>query len=279
MAIDKYNSVWVSHSSIGDFLKCPRLYFLHNVYKNERGKKINLTNPALALGQAVHETIEGLSKFKVEERFKKPLEETFEEEWEKVSGLMGGFKSIEEEKEVKERGRNMVLRVANNPGPLLNKTVRLQEGHNGMPPNFYLSEEAGIILCGKIDWLEYIEADDSVKVIDFKTGKHDEAEDSLQLPIYALLLNALQRRKVSGAGYWYIDRNDAPIPTQLPDVISAKERVLSVATKIKEAREKRLFDCPRGAGGCFACQPFEKIIKGEAQFVGTGGYGQEMYIV
>src|ERR1035437_4279352 len=37
MAQDKFNAVWVSHSSIGDFLKCPRLYYLHNVYKNDKG--------------------------------------------------------------------------------------------------------------------------------------------------------------------------------------------------------------------------------------------------
>ena len=42
MAVDKYTAVWVSHSSMGDFLKCPRAYFLHNVYKDPKtdsGKK------------------------------------------------------------------------------------------------------------------------------------------------------------------------------------------------------------------------------------------------
>ena len=62
------------------------VYFLHNVYKNENGRKINITSSALSLGIAVHETLEGLSKYKAEERFLKPLEETFEEEWKKVSG-------------------------------------------------------------------------------------------------------------------------------------------------------------------------------------------------
>ena len=123
MAQDKYNAVWVSHSSIGDFLRCPRLYFLRSVYKNERGKKINLITPPLSLGQAVHGTLEGLAKYRAEERFLKPLEISFEEEWKKVSGKQGGFKSIEEEAEAKERGKNMIARVIKNPGPLLNKTV------------------------------------------------------------------------------------------------------------------------------------------------------------
>jgi len=279
MAQDKYTAVWVSHSSIGDFLKCPRLYFLHNVYKNEAGRKINLTSPALSLGIAVHETLEGLSKFKTAERFLKPLEKTFEEEWEKVSGKQGGFKTEIEEMEAKERGKNMVLRVAKNPGPLARKTVKLPPAHNGMPPNFFLSEEENIILNGKIDWLEYIDKDDSVRVIDFKTGRNEETKGSLQLPIYLLLLNNLQKRKVSGAAYWYLDKSDEPVEVELPNAAEAHENVLTIAKKVKQAREKKEFNCPRGPKGCFACQPFEKILKGEAEYIGVGGYGQDMYIL
>ena len=279
MGKDKYNSIWVSHSSIGDFLKCPRLYFLRNIYKNTRGNKINIITPALSLGQAVHGVLEGLSEYKVEERFLKPLENSFEEEWQKISGKRGGFKNEQEEKEAKERGKNMIERVSKNPGPLLNKTVKIKEGHNGTPPHFYLSEAEDIILCGRIDWLEYIEEDDSVRVIDFKTGRNKEEKKSLQLPIYSLLLNALQGRKVSGASYWYVDKDDTPLPVDLPEIVESKERVLSIARKVKTARERIAFGCHYGKGGCFACRPFEKIIRGEAEFVGLGQYNQEMYIV
>ena len=277
--LSKYDAVWVSHSSINDYLKCPRLYFLHNVYKNEKGRKINITGPALSLGIAVHETLEGLSQFKVAERFNRPLAEIFEENWKKVSGRQGGFKTDKAEKEAKERGRNMILRVAENPGPLAKKTVKLPPAHNDMPPNFFLSEEENIILNGKIDWLEYIDEDNSIRVIDFKTGKNEEQGNSLQLPIYLLLLNNLQKRRVSGAAYWYLDKNNNPSPVALPDAKKAHEDILKIARRIKEAREKNDFQCPEGPGGCFACRPFEKILKGEAEFIGVGGYGQEMYIV
>ena len=267
MAEDKYNAVWVSHSSINDFIKCPRAYFLRNMYKNERNRKINLVSPALSLGISVHETLEGLLAFKAEERFLKPLQETFEENWKKGSGKMGGFKSQAEEDEAKERAKKMIDRVDAHRGPLTKLAVKLKEHANNMPPNFYLSEADNIILSGKIDWLEYVPEDDSVRVIDFKTGKNDEDKESLQLPIYALLLNALQKRKVSGAAYWYIDRNDEPTDVQLPEISGAKQRVLAAALKVKEARGRGVFECPRGAGGCFACKPFEKILKGEAQLV------------
>lgn len=279
MPQDKYSAVWVSHSSISDFLKCPRAYFLRNVYRNENNRKINLVNPSLSLGGAVHETLENLLNYKAEERAGQPLEAQFEENWKKYSGKQGGFKTAEKEVEIKARGLAMIQRVAKNMEPLLHKAVKLAEHANNMPPNFYLSEEKNIVLSGKIDWLEYLPQDDSVRVIDFKTGKHDEDEDSLQLPIYILLLNALQKRKVSGAAYWYIERNDAPTDVKLPEISLAKEKVMAVAMKVKEAREASQFTCPRGVAGCFVCRDFEKIVKGEAEFVGIGGYNQEMYII
>ncbi len=280
MAQDKYSAVWVSHSSMGDFLTCPRAYFLHNVYKDPKtNHKISIVNGALSLGSAVHEVVEGLANFKTEERFDRDLLAQFDEVWKKFEGKKGGFKTKEEELEAKERGRAMIKRVIEHPGPLKNKTLKLKEGHNGMPPNFFLSDEDNIILCGKVDWLEYIEDVDGIKVLDFKTGKHDEKEDSLQLPIYTLLLDALQKRKVVGASYWYLDRDDVPKDKPLPTVEEARLKVLEVAKKVKDARMKKEFVCPQGEKGCFACRPFEKILKGEAVFLGVGEYNQDMYII
>ncbi len=80
---DKYSAVWVSHSSMGDFLKCPRAYYLHNVYKNpDTGRKITIVNPALSLGSAVHATLEALKELPAEERLRRDLVADFEKEWE-----------------------------------------------------------------------------------------------------------------------------------------------------------------------------------------------------
>lgn len=287
MIKDKYSAVWVSHSSMGDFLKCPRTYYLHNIYKNPKTKrKINIVNPALALGIAVHETVEGLAKLKAEDRFTKPLQDSFEKAWKKVSGKWGGFKSKEEEIEIKKRAEAMIKRVESNPGPLIYKTVKIKEGHNGMPPNFYLSGEENIILCGKIDWLIYKPEDDSVHILDFKTGKNEESENSLQLPIYSLLLKNLQKRKVNGASYWYLDRDDSPTETYLPTPEESFEKVFAVAKVIKEARTQasivghdQAFLCPDGEKGCFFCTPYEKILRGKAEYVGVGEMNQDLYIL
>lgn len=278
---DKYGAVWVSHSSMGDFLKCPRAYYLHNVYKNpDTGRKMTIVNPALSLGSAVHATLEALKVLPVEERLRRDLLADFEKEWAaNASGKKGGFKSDREEAAAKARGHAMIERVVKHPGPIAEKTVKLKESKNDMPPNFVLSEEDNIILCGLIDWLEYVEADDSIRVIDFKTGKNEEGEDSLQLPIYLLLLNELQKRRVSGAAYWYLEKNDAPTEVALPDAGEAMEKVLALARRVKDAREKKAYKCPRGSIGCFACQPYEAILKGEAEYVGVAGYNQDAYLV
>jgi len=279
MVQDKYSAVWVSHSSMGDFLKCPRSYYLKNIYKDPKTKrKINIVSPALSLGSAVHEVVEGLANFKVEERFTKDLEKEFDLAWKKLSGKRGGFKDEKEEDEYKQRGIEMIRRVIENPGPLKRKTIKIKDGHNGMPPNFLISEEENIILCGKIDWLEYIEENDSVKILDFKTGKHDEDALSLQLPIYLLLATTMQKRKVSGASYWYLDRDNDPKDVVLPDIDESRRRVLETALRVKKARETKDFLCPRGQEGCFCCKPFEAILRGEAVLVGASGY-QDLYMI
>ena len=274
MAQDKYSAVWVSNSSMSDFMNCPRLYYLRNVYKDPVTRhKVNIISPALALGQSVHEVLEALYLIPVEERFNTSLLETYEKVWQKVSGKMGGFTNDQEEAITKERGARMLQRVIDHPGPLAHKAIRI----NKDLPNYYLSEEENIILCGKIDWLEYLPEDDSVNIIDFKTGKNDESATSLQLPIYLLLVHNLQKRKVTKASYWYLDRDDEPVTIALPTLEKAHEMVITTARKVKEARLKGEFICPKG--GCFGCRPFEKIINKEAEFVGVGGYSQDLYII
>ncbi len=280
MAKDPFKATWVSHSSMGDFIKCPRAYYLHNVYKDPKTRrKINLVSPALSLGLAVHDVLEGLDKYKTEDRFKRDLLLDLENAWKKVTGKKGGFKSLEQELESKERAIKMIERVIKNPEPMQKKIVKLKEAENGLPPNYYLSEDENIILCGKIDWLIWKPEDDSVHILDFKTGKHDENKDSLQLPIYQLLLKNLQKRKVTGASYWYLDKDDKPIDVELPDVDESFRRVYELAQKVKYARENSEFDCPKGEGGCFACRPFEKILKGEAEYIGVGDMKQDLYLL
>lgn len=276
---DKYSAVWVSHSSMGDFLKCPRLYYLKNVYKDSITKrKMNIVSPALSLGVSVHEVLEGLADFPSEDRMNRDLVQWFDGVWKKVSGLQGGFVSEEQEKEYKMRGIAMLENVVRDPKFLIHKRIKLPRAE--MNPNFYLSEEDNIILNGLIDWIEYLPETDSLHIADFKTGKYEEGEGSLQLPIYLLLCNSLQKRKVTKASYWYLE-SDKVVEKELPDLDTARRDVLEVALRVKKARDNKEFDCPKGESGCMHCRVFEKILQKDSSVthVGIGGFNQDLFVV
>jgi ATP-dependent helicase/DNAse subunit B len=284
---DKYTATWVSHSSISDFLKCPRAYYLRNVYKNPKtGHKMAIVTPPLALGQAVHEVIESLAVLPVEERLKISLVKRLDPVWLKITGKRGGFENHTEEMEYRQRAIQMLINLQENPGPVMEKAIKIKSKMN--LPNYWLDEKEGIILCGKIDWLKYIEKDDSVHIIDFKTGKNEEKEDSLQLPIYYLLATNTQTKKVKGVSYWYLDRDDPPsheatgghsgmVEKKLPDEKESFDKVIKIARRIQLARKINHFKCPKD--GCYACRPYEKVLKGEGEFVGVSETRQDIYIL
>lgn len=276
MSKDRYSATWVSHSSLSDYLKCPRAYYLKNVYKDPKtGRKIQIMSPSLALGSAVHEVIENLSIIPTADRFKESLVLRLEKIWENYSGKRGGFTNPDQEYHFKERAKAMLRRVMGNPGPLLNKAVKI----NMDLPSYWLSDEDNIILCGKIDWLEYYPETDSVHIIDFKTSKKEEDDSSLQLPIYLLLVNNCQKRHVDKASYWYLEFSDELSEKELPDTTKAQDEILRTARQIKLARKLEKFSCPRGEDGCPACQPFEAVVRGEGELVGTNSNRQDIYIL
>jgi ATP-dependent helicase/DNAse subunit B len=274
--MDKYSAVWLSHSSISNFKHCPRAYYLNTIYRDPiTGHKISLINPSMALGAAVHQVLESLSVIPTEKRFDISLIERFDKAWEKVSGQLGGFTDTQTEEKYKLRGSDMLRRVMAHKGPLLSRAVKIKMDL----PQYWLSESDGLILCGKLDWLEYNEADDSVNILDFKTGLGEEEVDSLQLPIYYLLAHNCQTHQVKKASYWYIARDDMPIEKKLPDLDKSRDLVMKIGKEIKLARQLNRFKCKEGESGCKHCTPYEKIIRGEAIYVGSGEYGTDLYII
>jgi len=231
--------------------------------------------PPLAMGQAVHEVIESLAVLPVEERLKISLVKKLDPAWLKITGKKGGFKNYEVEREYRDRAIAMLINLQEAPGPLLQKAIKIKSSM-GLP-NYWLSESENIILCGKIDWLSYDEVSDSVHIIDFKTGKSEEKEESLQLPIYLLLATNTQTKKVSGASYWYLDRDEAIVEKKLPDEKDSFKKVFEIAKKIKLARQKNDFVCPKG--GCNSCRPYEAVLRGEAEKVGVSETRQDIYVL
>lgn len=286
MAFNKTYPLWVSYSKIEAFSECPRKYYLRHLYKDSQtGNKITIIKPALALGQAVHQVLENLSKISSENRRSYSLLEEFEKIWQKFKGKKGGFTTLDEEEDYKQKGLSMLKRILINPGPLFNKSIRTSSLSKIVKlsdslSNCWLSEEEQIILSGKIDWLEHLPEDNSIHIIDFKTGQSEEKNGSLQLPVYLLLAKKCQARDVKKMSYWYLQLHDTLTPLEMPDQTTILEQVLEPALKIKEATQNRQFSCIKG--GCYGCEPYELIVKGEAEFVGianTDGFLQDTYIL
>ncbi len=274
MTDDKYIAVWLSYSSISDYLNCPRAYYLKNIYRDPTsGNKIQIVAPPLSLGSAVHEVMDLLSNIPASNRFKEPFTVLLEQQWPRYSGKKGGFTSKEIEQQYRDRAETMMSYLYQNPGPLKNLAVKIKMDL----PYFWLSKTENIILCGKIDWLEYLKDKDSVHIIDFKTGLRVEKKDSLQLPIYYLLATNCQTRPIIKQSYWYLEKRIPPESQDIPSYDEAEKTLLDIGLKIKTARKLNSFKCP--SKGCSYCRQYEQIIKGEAELVGTSSYNVDLYLV
>lgn len=270
MAAYKYpfGAIWLSHSSLSDFEKCPRLYYLRNMYKDpETGKKIQVVNPYLTLGTIVHESLEKIRYLPRAERFAKPLTDIFDQLWTEAEGKKGGFKNQEQEKEFKDRGYGMIKRVQENPGPIANLSTIIKE-RGEMVASMMLSPEDNLVLCGNVDWVEVL-PDGSLHIIDFKTGLNEEEAGSLQLQIYLLLTKNGNSRPVTKTSYWYLGRDDKPKEVPIPDLDGITEKLILKGREVKAARLKQNSEglaCPKG--GCRNCLEYEKAVKGEAEKIG-----------
>jgi len=270
---DKYSALWLSYSSVTTFLQCPRAFYLKYLYRDPKtGRKIRLVSPALSLGKAIHKVIESLARLPVEQRFKVSLFARYKKIWPLYAGKKGGFVDKAVERDYQKRGELMLERVASHPGILRRLAVKLKM----TLPHFWLSEKDNLILCGQIDWIEYLKETDSLHIVDFKTGKRIEPPTSLQLPIYNLIVAKIQLRRVARTSYWYLERNEGLTTQPLADLGKVTEEIIAIGKKINLAKKLSRFKCPHG-DGCSFCLPYEKVLQGEAEFVGIDEKGCRLY--
>jgi len=266
------NAVFISPSSLSDFDKCPQLYYYRNIYRSPRGLKIQLINPALALGQAVHEILEMFLKLPVEERNEKVLQERFEFGWNNLSGEKGGFTSEQQEEEYKKRAEEMLERFWENEH-FKNKEMEKIPGF----PKADLGND--IILTGKLDWLE--KEGDTYHLVDFKTGKNEEKEDSQQLPIYAVLISDIFKTKNIKASYWYLDKDESIVSFVLPEISQTTDYLKKKGEIIKMVRQTNSYRCQSGGESCWACRYMLAIAQGKGKLVSMDPVNrkQEIYIL
>ncbi|PIS21698.1 hypothetical protein COT51_01355 [candidate division WWE3 bacterium CG08_land_8_20_14_0_20_41_15] len=266
------NAIWLSPSSLSDFTKCPQLYYYRSIFRTERGLKLQIINPSLALGQSVHETLNFFVKLPPADRTKDKLFSQFQFYWGMVRGEKGGFNSPEEEKEFEDRAISMLERF------FLNK--HFIEAEMPKIPDFPKVDLGNdLILTGKLDWLE--KEGDGYHLIDFKTGKNEERDDSLQLPIYAALVNGLFKTDKIRASYWYLDKEGDLVDFKLPELASTIEHLKRMGEIIKMVKKTNSFHCQSGNESCWACKDMLAVAEGEGKLVNMDPVNrkQEIYIL
>ncbi len=252
-------TLWISHSAIKNFDNCSRLYYFTSIYRNPKtGNRVQIVNPYLSLGSAVHEAIDDVLDLAPSKRVCVSLVKRLEKSWERYAGKRGGFVSERQESEFKERGVKMIKKVENS-SLLSTKSLKKEKEL----PKMSLFE--GVELVGSFDWIELL-PDKSLHIIDFKTGRSREDARSLQLPIYEILAKNSYGKKVGRLSYWYLEDSPKPTPKKLTGSIAEIERK---AVEIKKAVEGSEFSCSSKYPRCFWCRKYESIVSGRAEFIGT----------
>jgi RecB family exonuclease len=254
-------TVWISYSALSDFEKCKRAYYYKHLYRNPKNNnRIQVVSPYLSLGTVVHETIEALASFSPKKRKEISLFQRYEEIWENYKGKKGGFISEDQEKKFKERGEEMLKRAENSN---LIKNQALDT--NNVFPKLSLFEN--IELVGSIDWIEILPSGE-LHIVDFKTGKNDESNNSLQLPIYVLLARNNFDKNAKKASYFYLDRDESPVFQEMGPLNFYLEEIKEKSQRILSAIKNNDFACSSGYKNCFHCREFDAVFSGAAEYVG-----------
>jgi len=256
-------TLWISYSGLSDFEQCPRAYYLKNLYLTPvTRRKIQVANPFLTLGTAVHRVTEEIAVLPPEKRNEVPPQDRFDRIWGAFSGKKGGFKTDGEEKEFYKRGIKMIEKFEDSE---IISLPYLTPQDNF--PKVRLFKDQEIVLVGNFDWVEILPSG-GLHIIDFKTGKKEESEDSLQLPIYLILGTYNLEKPVEKLSYWYLENDGKPLEKKLQPAQHYVPIIQQKALELKSALEDNVLACKDPAGFCQRCEPYEKIISKEAEYAG-----------
>ncbi len=251
-------ALFVSHTSLKDFLNCPRSYYLKNLYRNPNGNRIQIQSGPLTLGGLVHDTIKWFlqtNRTANEEQ----LVAQFKNHWLKYRGKRGGFSSREEEAIFGKRGLQMLGNF------FKNQSVLEKDLDTDGFLKYWLTDK--IVLNGRLDFLGELH-DGTLHVLDFKTGAKDE-EDSTQLYIYAILAESNFQKEVSKLSYWYLDRDLSPKEAVLDPLDEKLGWLLEKSLEIQKTVLAGNWVCKKDPGLCRDCRNYLAIIDDKGEFLFT----------
>ncbi len=274
--LGKDSTLWISHSAISDFKKCHLLYYYRNVYKSPlTDRKIEIVKPYTSLGNAVHKVIEEVANLNPQDREKVSLKEILTRIWkENYQGEKGGFKTTQEEKSYFNQALEMLetfrkSEIFKKPALLPEEMFKVKILESSPKPAY---------LVGRVDWIEILE-DNSAHIVDFKTGRKLEEEDSLQLPIYYLLSAYNLEYPVKKVSYFYLRRDEEPSSFQVMSISDSLPLIYNLAEKILELREVGIYRCTAQDPSKCECQEYRQVVEGKGKWLGTSSNNRELYII
>jgi hypothetical protein len=256
--------IFISFTSLSDFLKCPRSYYLKNIYRDPKTHfRLQVASPYLSLGSTVHDSVKWFLDMKGQV-VKKQLEEKFRNYWLKFSGKRGGFSSKEEEASFGQRGLKMLNNFFRNWRVLEKSAPAITF------PKLSLVEN--LVLMGNFDFVG-VREDGALHIVDFKTGANDE-KDPTQLYIYAILAEANLERPVTKISFWYLDREDEPREVVLDPLGPKLDWLKEKGKELKKVIEKGDWRCIKenaradlsSSGLCGECRIYTDLIEGRGEF-------------
>ncbi len=264
------DAILISHTSLTDYLKCPRSFYLKNIYRDPRqGYKLQIASPNLTLGAIIHDTI----KWYLEAEVKPTKEETvkkFRNLWCKYRLKKGGFSSAQEEATYGKRGLKMLDNFLSHVSILEPCAPFLHF------PKFKLIDN--VILFGNMDFIGKCK-DGTLHVVDFKTGIHDE-DSALQLNIYAILAEANLQIPVSKASFWYLDRDDGPKSIVLDPLDGQIEWLRQKGLELKISIKEGNWICVKSPDLCRDCQSYQAILEGKGEYLfADDAFKKEVYFL
>jgi len=211
--------------SLNMFQQCPRQYKFQ--YIDHLGGVYRKSRPYFTMGDHVHAALRDfLTVVPVIERNPTRLENLLREKWRRNRK---GFNNREDEKRWGEKALKQLRRFAQNHD--ISVTPYMVEDYHSAELT------SSIILKGKIDRVDK-EADGSLHIIDYKTGKMPFEINQVQLHIYALILSKKQDLPLKKASYLYLEAGEfRTIELAAADLAHATSYVIELVDRICREEE------------------------------------------
>jgi putative RecB family exonuclease len=227
----------LSPSGIGAFRQCPRLYRF--IYIDKLGEQYRKPRPYFTMANHVHDTLRDfLTRVPPEDRTAETIEKLLLKNWKRYRV---GF-----------RGKADELRWADKAMA----QVRAFVAANDVSVTPYMVEASlesevtpGLILRGRIDRVDRRE-DNSLHIIDYKTGNMPEHSDWTQLRLYALALCRNSPHPVRKLSYYYLGVGTIEsVACGGEDLEVAQWDLLTTAARVLKEKRYR----PRQGSWCRNC--------------------------